>query len=490
MKNFLRSIFILTVILISVSQESKSQQLFIEDFVIFGGDASCPAGPGQTPPAIPGCGSVVGVGSRVLSGNVGSYKLVHTNGDVQIAGNIHSGGTVVLGNNNICSGLITANNSANLGGTIMQTGAGMTLGGDIDVKGNIIIGGGTVSGKVTHPAGSSYSGPVPGGGEVIGTPSLPIMPDMPPITIFPAAGATNITSTQTINPGSYGNLTISNKTITFNGPGVYVFKSIKNSGTNTFRFNFQGLPTGVISIYVHGDVNLAGIQTAFPNGGDGSRVYMEVQGKGSTNGGNGTYSCILTTGFNWAGTIWAPFAAIKAGSGSSQGSLGGCFWSGTQVDIEHGIRLTHVPPLRPCKGSVTIIKELDGPAPATDWEFTSPQLGNFTLPAAGGSKTFTNLDPGTYTVVEITKPNYVPSTTCSPGPDRVDFVITPADPCVDLSCTLLNTFVDCPCIECDGTEVIVDQNVNINFNNNPPTYTGDPDLLPFFSFDKIGRAHV
>lgn len=51
-------------------------------------------------------------------------------------------------------------------------------------------------------------------------------------------------------------------------------------------------------------------------------------------------------------------------------------------------------------------------------------------------------------------------------------------------------FEDCelprPCYTCNGLEVVVDQNVTVNFNTNPPTYTGDPDLLPFFSFDNSG----
>lgn len=43
---------------------------------------------------------------------------------------------------------------------------------------------------------------------------------------------------------------------------------------------------------------------------------------------------------------------------------------------------------------------------------------------------------------------------------------------------------DCPI--CDGSAVVVTGNVTINFNTGTPTYSGDPALLPYFTFDKSG----
>jgi hypothetical protein len=43
-----------------------------------------------------------------------------------------------------------------------------------------------------------------------------------------------------------------------------------------------------------------------------------------------------------------------------------------------------------------------------------------------------------------------------------------------------------PCPTCDGSAVVVTGNVTINFNTPTPTYTGDPALVPYFSFDKTG----
>ena len=63
-----------------------------------------------------------------------------------------------------------------MGGTILSIGPSATLAENIDVNGNIVIEAGTVSGKVTHPVGTSYSGPTPAGGNIIGVPQLPILP--------------------------------------------------------------------------------------------------------------------------------------------------------------------------------------------------------------------------------------------------------------------------------------------------------------------------
>lgn len=43
-----------------------------------------------------------------------------------------------------------------------------------------------------------------------------------------------------------------------------------------------------------------------------------------------------------------------------------------------------------------------------------------------------------------------------------------------------------PCAVCDGDTVMVDQNVFVDFNHMPPIYTGDPDLVAYFTFDMTG----
>jgi len=235
----------------------SSAQLSLRDLVIIGGDGSCPNGPNQTPPS--GCGVFISSSAIVRSGSVSSYSFIKTNSDVIINGNIHSGGRADLGNNNNIGGIITVANSSSQSGSALLIGNNAILNGNIDVAGNINIGSSQVNGKVTHPSGTTYTGPVPKGGEVIDNPSIPALPQMPAITNFPSAGTKDITNSGAITPDKpYRNVKLNgNKTLTFSGPGTYVFNSIKNTGSiNKLVFDFQDSPTGIIKIYVHGDVDL------------------------------------------------------------------------------------------------------------------------------------------------------------------------------------------------------------------------------------------
>ncbi|MES1214111.1 MAG: hypothetical protein ABUT20_01235, partial [Bacteroidota bacterium] len=335
--------------LLSMSQ----QQLKISDFAVFGGNGNCPGGPGQTPCNSPGCSVMIGSGSLINGGSVGSYRLVTTSGTVKITGNIYSGGTVSLDKTNTITGKISAANSQNLTTTILSVGTNSILGGNIDVKGNIVIGSGsTVSGIVTHTTPTNYSGPTPGG-NVVGTPTLPVMPLMPPITSFPAIGSTNITGTKTIGKGVYKDVNLgSNATLTLSGPGVYVFKSLTTSGPNgKIVFDFQNQATGNFFIYVQGDIVLSKTVASIVNGGSANRIFTETHGGGSSDKDDKTVAFNVSNGSNgsgnqsiWFGTVWAPYAAIKIGSPTGPTSVvTGALWSGTQVNIQSGVTVNYAP---------------------------------------------------------------------------------------------------------------------------------------------------
>ncbi len=335
-------------------QLSSGQQLKISDFVLFGGLGSCPPAWSPNAPPAPGCAVLLASSTTVNGGSVGSYTLVTTIGNSAISGNIFSGGAVFLANKTNVGGRITAANSAGLKSTIFQAGSNSLLGGNIDVNGNIQIasGSGSVTGRVTHPAGTSYSGPVPRGGNVIGSPSLPIMPVAPPITSFPAAGQTNISSSQTIQPGAYNNMTLTGgQTVTLAGPGIYIFNSIKNSGSyNKLVFDFKNKATGLFYLYIYGDVDLNKSNVDTINGGGASRIYAETHGKGSSCS-SGPYAWNIANGSagngctnsKWVGTIWAPYAGINIGTGSGQTNITGALWSSTQVNILSGVTLNYAP---------------------------------------------------------------------------------------------------------------------------------------------------
>src|SRR6516162_10939628 len=96
---YLLAFLLLTTGLIA-SSGLYAQQLKITDFALFGGNGACPSGPGQTAPPSPGCAVLIGPGSSVTGGSVGSYTLVTTNSNATISGNIYSGGTVQMSSSN------------------------------------------------------------------------------------------------------------------------------------------------------------------------------------------------------------------------------------------------------------------------------------------------------------------------------------------------------------------------------------------------------
>ena len=314
----------------AIAINSNAQQLKISDFVLFGGKA----------------GVEISSSTNIQGGAIGSDTIVKTTGNSTLNTNIYSGGTVQLNNSNIVTGKITAANSKALTGTILSVGSSANIGGNIDINGNIVIGGGIVSGKVTHPAGTTYNGPIPVGGNIIGIPTLPVLPVMPTITIFPSAGSANITSTQVITPGAYGDIVLGgNKTLTFSGAGVYIFKSIKNSGNpNNFVFDFKNAISGTFKIYIYSDANLDQISSSLKNGGSASRIYTEVHGTGATtsmgtafniaNGSSGKAS-------KWLGTVWAPYGAISIGSGTGSSDLTGALLSATKVTVQSGVTINY-----------------------------------------------------------------------------------------------------------------------------------------------------
>lgn len=342
MKKFLSFLAMLCAALMASTVQAQVTQ--ITDYAMFSGNG----GPGTTNPGASGYGVILGSSTNINGGNIGSYALVQTTGGASFSGNIYSGGKVILANGNSVTGRITAANSAALSGTIFQAGSSQILSGNIDVNGNIVVGSGTVTGIVTHPTGTTYTGPNIGANNHVGTPSLPTLPALLPVTTFPAAGSTNITNNQTITPGNYGAINLNNnKTLTFNGPGVYVFSAITLSSNNNFVFNFQNLATGTFQIYVYGDVNLGKLNASTTNGGGPSRIFMETHGTGSTsstgkdavsvaNGSSGGSGSV-----KFKGTIWAPYGAISIGSGTGSSSFEGALYSGTQVLVQTGVTLNY-----------------------------------------------------------------------------------------------------------------------------------------------------
>ncbi|MBK9637055.1 MAG: hypothetical protein IPO63_04285 [Bacteroidetes bacterium] len=324
-------------------KHSFGQVQNLNDYVLFAGNGTVP-GQSCANPASPGYAVQLSSSTTINGGTVGSYVLVKTTGSSSITGTIRSGNDVILSSSNTVGGSIAAANAGSQSGTSISIGSNFNLAGSINANGNISVNSGNIVGSVTHPSGTSYTGPMPGGGNIIGTPNLPALPTLPAPVVFPAAGSQNISSTTTLNPGCYKKMTLSgNKTITLNGPGVYVFSSISNSGSaNSFVFNFQNSTSGTFKIYVHGNMCLGKVNATMINGGNASRIFSETHGTGSgaftiANGYGGGIS-------RWLGNVYAPFSAINIGSGTGNSEINGSLWSGTQVIICSGVTINFVSP--------------------------------------------------------------------------------------------------------------------------------------------------
>ena len=140
MFKFKSSILALLVLLLH-SYNGNSQQLQMTDFVLFGGNGTLT---GCTNPSSPGAAVQIGSSASIQGGSIGSYTLIKTTGSALITGNIHSGKTIVLANSNQVNGKISAANSSNSSSTILSVGSSALLKDSINVKGSIVVSGGTV----------------------------------------------------------------------------------------------------------------------------------------------------------------------------------------------------------------------------------------------------------------------------------------------------------------------------------------------------------
>src|SRR5262249_29415446 len=130
-------------------------------------------------------------------------------------------------------------------------------------------------------------------------------------------GTTVVNNTQTLAPGVYKTLALTgSKTITFGGPGNYIFQQVDNgTTTNKFIFDFQGTTGATINIYVIKDARWGLLSVSMVNGNDPSQIYTEVHGDGSTFSGSSFVlqgPASIPAGSNlWLGNVWAPNGAIS-----------------------------------------------------------------------------------------------------------------------------------------------------------------------------------
>jgi hypothetical protein len=352
--------FLLICLVIISNNQSSAQTLRLQDFAIWGGSAA-------TSPYNSSQG-VVFNNSAIVLGNIGTNHLINVKNNLTVTGNIYSGNLISFSNNAKINGNTFANRSGTTSNPAITFGSRDTIVGNLTANGKITFGTlGKDSGQVAVPAPTStnYSGPTPYYGFT-NTLALPTMPTMPSNSPFDnSIGTVTITGTQTVSPGVYKKLGLTggNKTITFNGPGNYVFYQVDNGTTsNKFIFDFKGSPAGTFNIFVIKDARWGVLSVSTVNGNDPSRIYTEVHGDGSTNSGNAfdlQGPASIPAGSNlWLGNVWAPNGAISIAScpilptGASH--MIGALWSGKLVTIKNDFKITYqVPQAGPNFNSIT-----------------------------------------------------------------------------------------------------------------------------------------
>ena len=319
-----------------------AQPTALDSYIILAGDSTCPS---------QDCGVDIGSSNTYVGGTIGSYNSISASYQLNHSGGLYSLNHINLFTDATVTSDIWSANSNLSNQPSLTVGHRANLKGSLYINGNTIIQAGTILGQVTHPIGTYYKGPLPQGGEVQSSIPFNSLPDFPPVTNFATAGSKVINSTQTIIPGAYGSLSLNgDHTITFSGPGDYIFSDIQNSGyLNTLVFDFQNTSTGNIRILIHGDVELGKIKVDIINGGDASRVIAETHGTGATSA-DGKTAWRQTPGWigsniysYWQGTIWAPFGNIRIGGNTSRASFTGSLLSKKKVIVGNGVSAYHIP---------------------------------------------------------------------------------------------------------------------------------------------------
>lgn len=141
----------------------------------------------------------------------------------------------------------------------------------------------------------------------------------------------------------------------------------------------------------------------------------------------------------------------------------------------------------PTTGSITVVKEVVGDPPTDPWSF-SGTLGNFTLPAAGGSQTFDGLAPNSYTITESAVSGYTAAVSCSSGVSGSNSVTVNLTAGQTITCTFTNTENSGPSTQTFNPieDAFVDSGkANKNFGGNKYLKVRDSssDFYSFLKFD-------
>jgi len=268
---------------------------------------------------------MIGAGSTVETGFVGSYTEVRANGGATVNEDIHSGGTI-----NFANGVAVILGSTYSSGNFTMGASGGRpeggVGGSIHAGGNVQIGpGNTIGGSVVHNPGATVNINASTnvvGGVVSGVPTAPSLPTLPTATVF-ASGGANVNSGGILTPGSYGALNLGTGQALTLTAGNYYFDTWDTGAGLDMLLDFTG---GAINLFVSGITRFGNNNELTLLNGGASDFFLEGHSEIRIGGGSIFY-----------GIVYAPFDRIHIGGSGCCTSMTGSLWSGTVVDIEHGV---------------------------------------------------------------------------------------------------------------------------------------------------------
>lgn len=225
-----QNIWTLAFLIFSIKLTGQTQQLSVRDFVIYSVKDLKLASDIKVLPSV-----------NSGKGKVGSKENIFFKNASNITADVFSRGRTELDKEININGNITANNYLGLSSEILNGDKDVVISGNVTVNGkiNISTNGSSIGGFIRQNIGSSYSGPVPALGRTNGILDLPAFPALPIINDF-MDGTRNLIGNQTVVPGEYRDVVLTNnQTLTLNGVGTYVFKSITNSGNSKVKIVFD-----------------------------------------------------------------------------------------------------------------------------------------------------------------------------------------------------------------------------------------------------------
>lgn len=248
---------------------------------------------------------------------------------------ILAGGKVTVGGGSLVQGLVGTHYTNAVATQFAVTVAGAAaVDGDVRSADNVVLNNGAdITGNVIHPAGTTIS---MGAGATIGSDVIadPELPPLPTPAVFLSGGPSHTGlgngATLTLAPGSYQDVILGGACTLNLSAGTYYFNQL--SSANGLNLNID-LAGGSIEIYVTTKASFGSVDVFLTSGGNAGDIYLEAQGSGTA-----TYNAFSAAGgSDWLGTVYAPNGGIHFGGSACCSTFQGHFWSGTHVDIEHGV---------------------------------------------------------------------------------------------------------------------------------------------------------